>query len=155
MRWMTAGLLVLPLLAACHDPAAAQAAAAAQLLEADRAFAAASLQRGTAEAYYARADDGSLQLPANAPPVRGGRAIRDRLGALGLEVLDWTPQQAQVSRSLDLGWTWGEWRLLQSEASRRPLAQGKYLRVWRRGADGGWKLEADIGNQAEEPPAGG
>jgi ketosteroid isomerase-like protein len=155
MRWMSAGLVLLPLLAACQDRAAAQAAEAAKLLDADRAFAAASLGGGTAEAYYARADGESLQLPANAPPVRGSRPIRERFGALGLEVLDWTPRQAQVARSLDLGWTWGEWRLLESEASRRPLAQGKYLRVWRRGADGGWKLAADIGNQAEEPPAGG
>ena len=95
----------------------------------------------------------AIQLPANAPPVQGSRRIRERLDALGLQVLDWTPRQAEVSRGRDLGWTWGEWQLLQSAASRKVLARGKYLKVWKRGADGGWKLAADIGNQADEAPA--
>jgi len=149
-------LILLSMLAACHDPSGAQAAAAAKLLQTDRAFAAQSLDQGTAAAFYARMREDAIQLPANGPPLQGSRRIRDHLGALGLQVLDWTPRQAEVSRGLDLGWTWGEWRLLQSAASRKVLAHGKYLNVWQRGADGSWKLAADIGNAADEdqaPPA--
>ena len=57
-----------------------------------------------------------------------------------------------MATSLDLGWTWGEWQMLESAASRKVLAQGKYLDVWKRGADGAWKLAVDMGNQAEAPP---
>ena len=145
-------LALLSILAGCHGDATAQAAAAAQLLATDRAFAANSLDRGTAAAFYANMSEEAVQLPANAPPVQGRQRIRERLESLGVEVLDWTPRQAQVSRSLDLGWTWGEWRLLESAASNKVLARGKYLNVWKRGADGAWKLAADIGNQADEDP---
>ncbi len=146
-------LALLSILAACRDPAGAQAAEAAKLLDTDRAFAAQSLDQGTAAAFYARMREDAIQLPANAPPVQGSRRIRDRLESLGLQVLEWTPRQAEVSRGLDLGWTWGEWRLLQSAESRQVLARGKYLNVWKRGADGSWKLAADIGNQAEADSA--
>ena len=30
------------------------------------------------------------------------------------------------------------------------IASGKYLNIWKRGADGAWKLALDIGNQAEQ-----
>ncbi|WP_029922619.1 YybH family protein [Nevskia soli] len=139
------------LLGACSGSAATQAAEAQRLLQTDRAFAAASLEQGTAAAFFANMTEDALQLPANAAPVKGRKRIRDRLDSLGAQVLDWTPQQAEVSRALDFGWTWGEWRLYRSAASKEVIARGKYLNVWRRGADGAWKLAADIGNQAEDP----
>ncbi|MDR3414808.1 MAG: DUF4440 domain-containing protein [Nevskia sp.] len=156
MRGRTIGLALVLMLTACGgpDPAANQAAQAAKLLDTDRAFAARSLEQGTAAAFYANMADDALELPANAPPVQGHGRIRDRLGTLGAHVLDWTPRQAEVSRSLDLGWTWGEWRLYESLSSRKVIAHGKYLNVWKRGADGAWKLAVDIGNEAgpSSPP---
>ncbi|HWY24164.1 MAG TPA: hypothetical protein VNX47_04550, partial [Nevskia sp.] len=64
MRLMPAGFALLFMLAACHDPATSQAAEAARLLEADRAFAASSLDHGTAAAYYASMSEDAMQLPA-------------------------------------------------------------------------------------------
>lgn len=154
MRVITLGFILL--LCACGgDPAARQAAEAARLLAADRAIAAESLLHGSAAAYYAGMGEDALELPANAPPLQGRAKIRERLDALGAQALDWTPQRAEVSRGLDLGWTWGEWRLLRSAASGEVVARGKYLKVWHRGADGAWKLAADIANQAQQetPPA--
>ena len=148
---LAVSLLVSTLLGACSGSAATQAAEAQRLLQTDRAFAAASLEQGTAAAFFANMTEDALQLPANAAPVQGRKRIRDRLDSLGAQVLDWTPQHAEVSRALDLGWTWGEWRLYRSAASKEVIARGKYLNVWRRGADGAWKLAVDIGNQAEDP----
>ncbi len=150
---LTASILLAPLLlGACGGSVATQAAEAQRLLQVDRAFAASSLDQGTAAAFFANMSEDALQLPANAAPVQGRKRIRDRLGDLGAQVLDWTPQQAEVSRSLDLGWTWGEWRLYRSAASKEVTARGKYLNVWKRGADGVWKLAVDIGNQQEDAP---
>jgi ketosteroid isomerase-like protein len=148
---LAVSLLASPLLGACSGSAATQAAEARRLLQTDRTFAAASLEQGTAAAFFANMTEDAVQLPANAAPVQGRKRIRDRLDNLGAQVLDWTPQQAEVSRALDLGWTWGEWRLYRSAASKEVIARGKYLNVWKRGADGAWKLAADIGNQAEDP----
>jgi len=144
-------LLASPLLGACSGSTSTQAAETQHLLQTDRSFAAASLEQGTAAAFFANMTEDALQLPANAAPVQGRKRVRDRLDSLGAQVLDWTPQQAEVSRALDLGWTWGEWRLYRSAASKEVIARGKYLNVWKRGADGAWKLAADIGNQAEDP----
>jgi ketosteroid isomerase-like protein len=149
-------LFLFALLAACSGSAAQQSAEAARLLAADRAVAADSLLHGTAAAFHASMSEDALELPANDAPVQGSGRIRDRLDGLGAQVLDWMPRRAEVSRSLDLGWTWGEWRLLRSAASGQVLARGKYLKVWKRGADGAWKLAADIANQADPaaPPPG-
>lgn len=150
MRASVIGVLLLGFLAGCQPPAAQQSAETTRLLAADRALAAASLDQGTAAAFYGAMTEDAMQLPAGAPAVQGRRKVRERLEALGAQVLDWTPQQAQVSRALDLGWTWGEWRLFESAASRKQLAQGKYLKVWKRGADGRWQLVADIANQVPD-----
>ena len=139
-------------LAGCGAGPDRQAAEAARLLAADRAFAAASTDQGTAQAFYDAMQDQGVELVANGAPLQGRAKIRDHLSSLGANVLTWTPEKAEVAASLDLGWTWGEWQMLESAASRKPLAQGKYLDVWKRGADGAWKLAVDIGNQADAPP---
>lgn len=138
-------------LAAC-DPAARQAAEAQKLLATDTAFAEASVRDGTAAAFFQTTTADALQLPANDPAVRGRDEIRSRLLALGTQRLDWTPRQAEVARGLDLGWTWGEWRLYADASRSTELSHGKYLNVWKRQPDGAWKLAVDIGNEASPPP---
>ena len=149
------GLLSIVGLVACSHSQRTQANEAGKLLEADRAFASASLNQGTAQAFFSQMSDDAIQLPADAPAVQGRSRIRERMELLGAQVLDWTPRQAQVSASLDLGWTWGDWRLYESAESRRPVAHGKYLNIWKRQPDGSWKLAADIGNAARESAAAG
>jgi ketosteroid isomerase-like protein len=145
-----AGLGLALLLAACARPAADQQTEAARLLQADREFAAASVRQGAAAAFFSAMAEDAIELPADAPP-EGRAKVSAGLKALGPQVLDWTPQRAEVARSLDLGWTWGEWRLLDSAASGKALSHGKYLNIWKRQADGAWKLAVDIGNQAAPP----
>jgi ketosteroid isomerase-like protein len=146
-------LIVVLALAGCQGGADRQAAEATRLLDADRAFAAASADKGAAQAFYDAMQDQGVELLANGPPLEGRAKVRDHLGDLGAKVLTWTPRKAEVAASLDLGWTWGEWQMLESAASRQVVAQGKYLDVWKRGADGAWKLAVDMGNAADAPPA--
>jgi len=151
IRWIAAVVLVL--VVGCRNDQAQQRAAAMQsLLETDRSFAAASLAQGTADAFYANLLDDALELTANGAPVEGRVAIREHLRPLGMQVLAWTPQKAEVAASLDLGWTWGEWRLLASARSGKELARGKYLNVWKRDVAGAWKVAVDIGNAATPAP---
>lgn len=151
--WLVRGLLLGLVLAGCHDPQAAQQAEAARLLEADRAFAAKSVKDGAAAAFFGVMTDQSMRLPSSGPAVIGREEVRAGLSRLPPQVLDWTPMKAEVARALDLGWTWGEWRLLADAGTRRVVARGKYLNVWRRGADGGWQLAVDIGNESPDPDA--
>ncbi len=146
-------LLGLALLGGCQpDRKAAQASAQQSLLDADRAFAAASLETGTADAFYANLEADALQLSANGAPVTGRVAIREHLRPLGIQVLSWTPRKAEVAASFDLGWTWGDWQLLASARSGQVLAHGKYVNIWKRDAAGAWKVAVDMGNTAAPSP---
>lgn len=141
------------LLAACSRSAQQQAADTASLLDADRSLAAASMEQGSAAAFYAAMSDDALLLPSGADAVQGRERVRERLKGLGAQVLDWVPRKAEVSRGGDLGWTWGEWQLYDSAKTKHLVTQGKYLRAWKRGGDGRWRLAADIANEPPEAPA--
>jgi hypothetical protein len=50
-----------------------------------------------------------------------------------------------VARSGDLAYTYGTYeRIAHGDGSRRVIEAGNYLRVWKRGADGRWKVALDL-----------
>jgi len=114
----------------------------AGLLEADRALSKQLLESGAAEAFGAYFDERGVQLAASGDPLVGPAQVRARAPA---GVLSREPRHADVSGAGDWGWTWGEWQLHERGAGGRRLAHGRYLNVWRRQADGSWKVRADFG----------
>jgi ketosteroid isomerase-like protein len=66
--------------------------------------------------------------------------------------LVWDPIRAEISNANDLGYTIGSYRVIRVGAAEDepPLSHGMYLTVWRRQADGAWKVAADIGAPAGE-----
>lgn len=123
------------------------------LLEADRDFARATAAERLEGWVRFFAENGAM-FPAGRPVVRGHEAIRALMGpAFETEgfLLTWDPLETEVSAGGDLGYTHGTFE------SRSPGADGdvtvttgKYLTVWKKQADGSWRVEADIGN--ENPP---
>jgi ketosteroid isomerase-like protein len=109
------------------------------------------MRNGTAAAFFQTMTADAIQLPASDPAVQGREDIRARLLALGPNRLDWTPRHAEVARDLDMGWTWGEWKLYANASRSTELGHGKYLNVWKRQPHGSWKLAVDIGNEAAVP----
>ena len=107
-------------------------------------------------AYYS--DDASL-LPPNAPIVNGKQAIRAAWAALlapGVS-LSWQSDKVEASRSSDLAYMTGTYTMSTKQSlSKAPVTeQGKYVEVWKKQADGKWKVVADIFNsdQPEQAPA--
>lgn len=128
---------------------------AARLLQTDRDFSAASLQHGAAKAFLMYLDDDATMFSDGRHPVQGREAIY-RIMTRGEEgyVLQWTPQAADVARSGEMGWTWGEYELATKAGDGEPSRSwGKYVNVWKKNNAGEWKVVADIGN--ESPPPGG
>jgi ketosteroid isomerase-like protein len=119
------------------------------LLEADRQFSACSVANGAAAAFAAYCADDALSLPAGDEPVAGRLAIAKSLEPLRGGTLSWKPRQEFISRSGDLGYTWGtyEYRTAQT------ISYGKYCTIWRKQPDGSWKAVLDIGNQSPPPAA--
>jgi ketosteroid isomerase-like protein len=126
---------------------------AARLLETDREFAAASLEHGAADAFRMYLDEDAIMFSGGRHPVRGRDSIYNvmKTGGDGY-VLEWTPRAADVARSGEMGWTWGEYVVSSpGDGGNRPLSWGKYVNVWRKNDAGEWKVVADIGNDSPSP----
>ena len=100
------------------------------------------------------ADDASM-LPFDAPIATGKEAIRAVFSALSSApgfALSWSATGSVVSRAGDLGYTIGTFELTVNDAGGNPVTTvGKYVTVWRKQADGQWKVVADIFNR-DAPP---
>jgi ketosteroid isomerase-like protein len=141
IRWLALGLV------GCASPARS---AREQLLAADRSFDS-SVARSGVEAWVGFFADSGGQVPSDGPLILGHAAIRGAMTpafADSTRKLRWEPVSAEVSADGSLGYTIGNWRQVRLEkGTETELSRGRYLTVWRRQADGSWKVEADIGNQ--------
>jgi len=114
------------------------------LIDAERAFARMATERGIRAAFIDNfADDGVGFNPA---PYRLREAWRGRPLPADPKALTlaWHPVIAGVARSGALGFTAGPSLFVDTTGSR-PAVQGVYFSMWRRGADGTWKVAADAG----------
>jgi ketosteroid isomerase-like protein len=125
--------------------------AMAALADAERAFARTSVEKGIGPAFYEFfAEEGvgfnphpakfrenyrKRQPPAERPPV----------------TLDWWPVFGDVSAAGDLGYTTGPYVFTdQSPQKRRPF-YGFYSSIWKKQADGTWRMMVDLGVDTPEP----
>jgi ketosteroid isomerase-like protein len=60
-------------------------------------------------------------------------------------LLAWRPAHAAISADGKLGWSTGPWTWQRDSAAAEPEAHGTYLSLWRRQADGAWKVALDCG----------
>jgi uncharacterized protein (TIGR02246 family) len=94
-------------------------------------------------AYYA--DDGSMLAP-NMPIATGKQAIRavwaQLMGAPGASA-SW--QSNKVEASGDLAYDVGTYQSTMNDPQGKPMADhGKYIAVWKKQADGKWKVAEDM-----------
>jgi ketosteroid isomerase-like protein len=113
------------------------------LVEAERAFARLSVEKGMREAFLANlAEDAVIFRPGPVPAVPW---YRDQPASKS--VLEWAPEFAAVSSAGDLGYTSGPWTY-RRETGGEPLT-GHFVSVWRREPGGTWKVILDAGVQHE------
>ena len=68
--------------------------------------------------------------------------------------LTWTPTDALMGPSGDMGYTWGHYEGHSKDANGNPIiTTGRYITMWRKEPDGKWKVVLDAGSN--EPPAAG
>lgn len=68
--------------------------------------------------------------------------------------LTWTPTDAVMGASGDVGWTWGHFEGTSKDANGNPVkTTGRFITIWRKQADGSWKVALDAG--ANEPASAG
>src|SRR5262249_55516222 len=101
--------------------------------------------------YYA--PDAAMYMPGM-PLISGPAAIKDTYAGLSAApgfALQWTSSRAEVATSGDVGYTVGAYQLTANGTTEK----GKYVTLWRKQADGSWKVKEDIFNsdEAPKPPA--
>ncbi|UCC49155.1 MAG: SgcJ/EcaC family oxidoreductase, partial [Gemmatimonadota bacterium] len=113
----------------------------AQFMEAVRA--------GDAAAVAALYTDDAILLPPEAEIVQGLAALQEIWAADfadGGFTLNLTT--VSVDGAGEFAYEIGTWSMPTGEGEGGAVEQGKYLVVWKRGADGSWKLHADIWNSS-------
>ena len=149
-------VLAAPVLAGCAqqpEPIDLDAARAA-LMEADRAW---SETPPSADAFTTFTAEGAHFLNPDASLAVGKEQIHESISQLfstpGL-VVKWRASSAEVSSSGDLGYTLGTLEITVSDPEGNSVArQGKYVTIWRKQADGSWKVVADAPNFNSPAPA--
>lgn len=132
------------------------AAAREGLLKTDKEWAQVAATRELERILSYWMDDAVIYSPGEAP-VAGKPAIRQYVGeSLKMPAfsITWTPMQAEVSRSGDLGYTTG------TNAVTIPAAQGgsttmtgRYVTIWKKASDGKWRCVVDSWSPAPPPAA--
>jgi len=102
------------------------------------------------------AADGSVLSP-NAPIATGHDAIRKVFAgffALPDLKISWQPDKVEAARSGELGYSRGTYQMTFKDPGGKQMSdKGKYVTVWKKQADGSWKVASDIFN-TDMPEAG-
>jgi ketosteroid isomerase-like protein len=117
------------------------------LIEAERAFAQMSVDKGTRDAFLANLADESLLFTPGPSPGKMYYRNRPPMPTQ----LRWAPEFADVSAAGDLGYTSGPWEIRKT-ASEPPSGYGHFNSIWRIQKDGSWKVEVDLGVSHPKPP---
>lgn len=141
---------------ACRPPVDQSASAAAAVRAADSAWAQA-FARKDLPTYLSFVDSTASILPPNAAIVTGLAGIRALVESyLGLPGLSgtWQPTRAEAARSGELAYSTGTYELSYNDPSgKRVTERGKYIEVWRKQADGSWRMVLESFN-ADTPAPG-
>jgi ketosteroid isomerase-like protein len=125
-----------------------------QLYDLEAHFAKDVAERGGAAFASWFADDG-VALGNGAAPLIGKVAIAKSANWSPKDYqLTWTPTDAMMGPSGDMGYTWGHFEGHSKDANGNPVVtSGRYMTVWRREPDGNWKVVLDAG--ANDAPSAG
>jgi len=126
----------------------------ALLLDLEARFARATAEGG-GKAFAAWFAEDAVTLSNGQAPLHGRAAIAKQATWLAKDYqLLWTPTDAVMSPSGDMGYTWGHYEGHSKDPDgNAKVTTGRYLTIWRKEVDGSWKVLLDSSN--EEPAGAG
>lgn len=113
---------------------------------------AADTAKGGGAAFAKWFADDAVTLSNGQAPVLGKAAIAaDTKWSPSDYQLTWTPEGGRMSPAGDMGFTWGHYEGRSKDRDGTPkVVTGRYMTVWKKQADGSWKVALDASNN--EPP---
>jgi ketosteroid isomerase-like protein len=144
-----AGLLVAAL------PLPAQHAVPPTMARLEAEFMQAVAEHGL-DGWVAAFSDSAVVFRVDQPILRGRAVIRSGMANIFSDTtvrVVWQPTGGAIAASNDLGYTFGYYRWTHRDAagSVALLDEGKYFTVWRREADGVWRVTFDTGSSGPVP----
>jgi ketosteroid isomerase-like protein len=116
------------------------------LVEAERSYAKLALEKDfRAASLQVFTDDAVIFAPG---PQSGKRYWEKETE---VPFLIWRPIFASIARSADLGYTTGPWEYKKSRDDAKPQAFGDFITIWKRQADGLWRVVLDVGINHPQP----
>jgi len=118
--------------------------------EADMAKAVAALDPAEAASFYT---DDVVGMAVDAPMVQGKGNMQKYFETMMKDKpeISWKPVKVEVARSGDLAYSWGSGKVsVKDKKGKVAETTIKYASVWKKQADGGWKIAVDT--MIPDPP---
>ena len=137
------------LLISCNSqPTDLSKQAADEIVQADKDMNALVSKEGFYKALLAYADDSVVKPQEGELPVIGKAALETYWSDKpDTKDISWQPYKAEASKSGDLGYTLGNWKLVSKDTT----LYGNYYTIWKKQPDGKWKFTVDGGNTTPRP----
>lgn len=143
---LVCSLLALPSCQQYPDPAETSKAAGEAIMKADMDWSEAAKSLDPHLAAFA---DNAIVLAPGEEMISGKDAIAATLGSFyqdpGFSV-SWKPVHAEGAGSGDLGYSYGTYHMTFTGPDGLMHDYGKYATVWKKQADGSWKVTVDMFN---------
>ena len=122
----------------------------AAMAQTEREFAKAATVLGWRDAFLEYFADDAIAFSAGVVPAKEG--LRKQPSTpFSIAELVWEPRTGDVAASGDLGWLTGPSTSINRKAAEPVTRYGCYLSVWRKQANGQWRVFIDVGTNAPEP----
>jgi len=155
---LVATLFIMNFVAACSESSMKTAAPPADTRAADEAAIRASVIEWSKAAQAKDVDkavsfyaDDAMQFHDKGPLAKGKAEIRagwEQLEAEPGASLSYALTGVEVARSGDLAYEYGTYDFASKDKKGKTIdVKGKYVTVWKKQADGSWKVAADISNE--------
>lgn len=126
-----------------------------KMLQTDIAFSNRSVEVGNHQAFLEYAAPDVVLLKPNSYPIVGKPALKKLYAELTDTNyrLTWQPNYAKISKSGDLGYTFGIYLLEITRGEQKgDVNRGTYCTIWEKNAKGQWRFVLDTGNPGLEEP---
>lgn len=151
LSWIVTGLVSLAasLFFVADAPARKASALAEAITKADEQFCQAVADRNV-DRFVAFIDENATFNSGGDVVERGRTAVQQAWAPYfkpGGPTLMWKPDKAEVLPQGEVGYTVGHWERRVTDATgQTSVTHGNYLTVWRKQADGSWKVVFDAGS---------